>query len=128
VRLTITDTCGYTDTVTSTVVVTPDCTPLTSVNFTVAPEALLVNAPVTFTATIVPAMATAPLTYTWTFGDGATATSNSATAAHTYASAGSKAVRVTVHNPCTLPDGVQHQRSVVIEPRRVFLPLTVRSR
>lgn len=126
VTLTVTDGCGFTASETMTITVTSACTPLTSVDFTTAPPNPLVNAPVTFTVSYAPIGATMPVTVTWFFGDGQTATTTNASVSHTYTSFGPKTVRVTAVNACT-PGGVEHERTITIEARKVFLPLVMRN-
>lgn len=126
VTLTVTDGCGFTDSKMMTITVTSACTPLTSVDFATAPATLLVNAPVTFTVTYAPVGATMPITLSWAFGDGQTATTQDVAVTHTYTSFGPQTVRVTATNACT-PAGVQHERGVTIEARKVYLPLVIRA-
>lgn len=127
VKLTITDTLGYSDVATSTVNVTPDCQPLTEVDFTYQPTNLLVNAPVTFTASALPLNATSPITYDWSFGDGQAAVIVDAATPHTYTTIGTKTVRLTVINPCTQFGAVWVEKVITIEARKVYLPLVVRA-
>ena len=126
VVFTATDPCDFTAVQTITVVVESACTPLTSVSFNYTPLIPLVNLPITFTATISPTGATAPITYTWNFGDGFTSTVTTAVVQHTYTVSGTYSASVTAYNPCT-PAGVVGQKPVLIEPRRVFLPLVLRN-
>ncbi|MBN1921679.1 MAG: DUF11 domain-containing protein [Anaerolineae bacterium] len=127
VTLTVTDGCGFTHSKNMTISISSACTPLTSVNFTTAPAAnLMVNAPVTFTVVYAPYNATMPVSVTWTFGDGQTATTTNASVTHMYTTFGPKTVRVTAVNACT-PGGAQHEHSIMIEARKVYLPLTMRN-
>lgn len=127
VTLVVTDALGYSDVATSTVNVTPDCQPLTEVDFTYQPTNLLVNAPVTFTASALPLNATSPITYDWSFGDGQAAVIVDAATPHTYTTIGTKTVRLTVINPCTQFGTVWLEKVITIEARKVYLPLVVRA-
>lgn len=125
--LTVDDGCDFTHSKSVTISISSDCTPLTSVNFTTVPaNDLVVNAPVTFTVVYAPYNATMPVNVTWTFGDGQTTTTTNASVTHTYTTFGPKTVRVTAVNTCT-PGGVQHEHNIMIEARKVYLPLTLRS-
>ena len=123
--LTITDTCGFVDSASVLITVTPNCVPLTGVDFAYAPSKPHINDVVTFTATTVPLAATGPITYAWTFGDGGVSSVTTPSVQHTYLISGTKSVQVVARNPCT-PAGVQRQHPVTINPYRVFLPLTLR--
>jgi len=125
--LTVTDGCGFTHSKTMTISISSACTPLTSVNFTTVPATnLLVGAPVTFTVAYAPYNATMPVSVTWTFGDGQTTTTTNASVTHMYTTFGPKTVTVTAVNTCT-PGGVQHEHSITIEARKVYLPLVMRN-
>jgi PKD repeat protein len=124
----VTDALGYSDEVSKTITVVPACTALSSADFVYLPEEPVVQSPVEFTASYAPLDATEPITYEWDFGDGETAEVISASVQHTYTSSGTKAVQVTVYNPCT-PLGVSSDpKDVDVAPMRVFLPLVVRNK
>jgi PKD repeat protein len=127
VTLTVTDALGYSAQHTEPGLVTvSDCVPLSGVSLTYAPLAPLVNVPLVLTATIAPPDATGPVAYEWDVGDGSTETTAVPSVVHTYAASGPVEVRVTATNRCT-PIGVYDQKSVIISPRRIYLPLVLRN-
>ena len=129
VTLTVTDTHGYSDTEVKIdlVTVASRCTSLSGVSFTYTPLEPTMGEIVTFDADIAPLTATAPLTYTWTFGDGASVTLyNQDTVTHTYTVSGTQSVQLVVYNPCTAA-GVSHQETLDIAPHRIYLPLVLRN-
>jgi len=128
ITLVVTDALGYSDVATSTITVTPACIPLTAISFTYQPATILVNTPVTFTATYSPANATAPITYDWSFGDGQTAVVVTTPMTHTYATIGEKTVQLTTRNNCT-PGGVSTQQIIKVKSSAysIFLPLVLRN-
>ena len=126
VTLTLTDGCGYSDSVTGSVTVTSACEELTGVTFTYTPSEPVIGAAVNFSATIAPLDASSPITYVWDFGDGVTSTVQTASTSHTYLVSGTQSVVVTAYNPCT-PAGVSATPADIdIAPRRIFLPLVLR--
>ena len=127
VVFTATDTCGYAVAKQTVVIVTPACTPVTSVDFVYGPSDPLIGDTVVFTGSVTPLSATAPLTFTWTFGDGTGTAVTTPTVSHVYTSTGSMPVRMTVLNPCTSV-GVTRQRTVVVSPHTVYLPLAIRAK
>jgi uncharacterized repeat protein (TIGR01451 family) len=125
VTLTVTDALGYSaQHVAPGLVTVSDCVPLEGVSLAYAPLSPLVNAPVVFTATIAPPDATGPIEYGWSFGDGSTETTMVFSVAHIYAVSGAMPVRVTATNDCS---EVSDQESVLISPRRIYLPLVLRN-
>ncbi|HXW67262.1 MAG TPA: PKD domain-containing protein [Thermoplasmata archaeon] len=88
VNLTISDLVGESGTAATAVYVNPS----PAVSITVGPASPTAGSAAEFVATV--SGGTAPFTYTWSLGDGATASSMSV--AHSYASSGSYAVTVTV--------------------------------
>ncbi|MBN1180466.1 MAG: PKD domain-containing protein [Anaerolineae bacterium] len=112
--------------ITTTHVVNLRCTSLVSVTFTYLPARVLINTPLTFTATHAPLGADLPITYTWDFDDGVTATLTAPSVQHTYVTSGTFTVRLTAYNPCT-PAGVSHQADIIVNAWRVYLPLVLRN-
>jgi PKD repeat protein len=127
VTLAVTDALGYNSNEVKTNIVTVSiaCTPLISVTFDYNPADPLINSPITFTTTYSPPNASQSITYTWDFGDGVTKTVTSASVEHTYTISGTQSVHVTAYNRCT--DGVTHSESIIVAPRRIFLPLVMRN-
>jgi PKD repeat protein len=79
---------------TSTVVTVSKVAPV-SVTIAVTPTGTLeVQTPVTFTATVVPAVA--PTSVRWSFGDGTSATTTGLQTSHVYGTTGRKTVKVTI--------------------------------
>jgi len=127
VTLTVTDALGYTAQHTAPGLVTvSDCVPLSSVSLAYAPLAPLVNVPVALTATVAPLDATGPITYEWDFGDGNTETTTAPSVVHAYTASGAVQATVTALNRCT-PTGVSDQESIIIDPRRIYLPIVLRN-
>jgi len=128
VTLVVSDALGYSDQVVKADLVTvlPECTPLASADWSYEPSPAVVNKAIEFTASYLPLEATEPITYVWSFGDGAEVTESLGTTQHTYTSSGPKIVNLTVYNPCT-PQGVSQQKSLFVESRRIYLPLVVRN-
>ncbi|MBL7199282.1 MAG: PKD domain-containing protein, partial [Anaerolineae bacterium] len=126
VTLGVTDALGYSDQVVvpNAVVVESACTPLTGVTFLYAPVGPGVLVPVVFTATHTPSGATAPITYSWDL-DGKTASGPSPVESYAYPAPGTYTVSVTAYNACTEVGAVTHERTVVVEPYRIFLPLVL---
>ena len=85
-----------------------------------------VDEPVAFTATITPSHASLPITYTWTFGDGAPAVTTSGnTISHTFGTIDTYAVSVTAVNP--YGQSIYSQTiSVVPEAYMVYMPLVIK--
>ena len=111
VRLTVTDTCDYSDVQTATVTVTPECIVVTSVGFTYAPLNPVIQSPVTFTAIITPSNADTPITYAWDFGDGGTGSGQEVN--HTYALSDTYTVVVTATN-CSGAGEAIHTEDVAV--------------
>lgn len=87
--VTVTDTSGSQPVTASTVIVVqPLLVSITAAQDSGDPQTF------TFTANVTPASATIA-SYAWTFGDGSSATTSSATTSHRYTSSGNKTVRVT---------------------------------
>ncbi len=105
--LTVSNSCGQ-QVVTRQVVVVSGCAPPSEPAFTWSPAAPVAGQPATFNAT---AQGSPPFTYSWTFGDGGTGSGSQV--GHTYASAGSYTVTLTVSNACG-QQVVQHQ--VTVQP------------
>jgi uncharacterized repeat protein (TIGR01451 family) len=129
VTLTVTDTCGYSDTEVKSdlVTVASGCTALTDVAFDYGPHPPLINNVVAFTTTVTPVGATAPITYTWDFGDQGTTTTNDLAVTHTYVTSGTFTVEVTAYNPCTPEGDVTHSVDLGVVPYEIYLPLVIRS-
>lgn len=129
VTLTVTDTCGHSETEVKAdlVTVVSGCTPVTAVDFDYTPLDPAINNPVTFTATVSPSDATTPITYTWHFGDSGTTTTNNITVQHTYTTSGTFTVEVTAYNPCTAQGNITHSENVTMAPYEIFLPLLMKT-
>jgi len=102
-----------------TVTVIP-CDDPTAVNFSWMPPVPLVGEVVTFTGS---ASGTLPLTFTWALGDGGTASGQQIT--HSYASADSYAVTLTVINHCGMAFVTHTVVVTMIEPCEPVQILTV---
>jgi uncharacterized repeat protein (TIGR01451 family) len=129
VSLVVTDALGYHASVVKTdaVVVSPRCTPLTSVTFEYAPVSPVIQSSVFFTATTLPLDATTPITFTWDFGDGITVTAVSTSVSHSFAISGTMTVQVTAFNPCTLVGISSDPQAIEVAPIRIFLPMVLRN-
>jgi len=97
------------------------CTPFSSAGIDYAPSAPETGRPVCFTGTV-SAGASAPLTFTWAFGDGATALGQVVT--HTYAHSATYTVWLTATNPCGWANASQVLS--VAPGQRVYLPVLLR--
>jgi hypothetical protein len=86
--MTVTDAVGQTTTASTVIVVQPL---LVSITASATANPKVIN----FTANVSPA-GVPVASYAWTFGDGSSATTSSATTSHTYAAAGDRTVRVTI--------------------------------
>ena len=95
--------------------------PVADASFSFAPALAAEKTPITFTASFLPANATQPVTYTWTFGDGsAPIVSTHATMSHTFANTGNYTVVLTTTNGYGSP--VVSNAAVTVA-YRVFLPM-----
>jgi hypothetical protein len=105
------------------VTVTSVCDAVAGADFTFSPLVPLGNTPVQFAATVM--TGTAPLTYSWQFGTGASA--QGAVVSYTYPNTRTfqvYTVTLTVANSC--PSSMQVQKVVLVQPHRVFLPVVAR--
>lgn len=120
VTLTATNPYGS-DTYSATVQIAAGCTPVQGVAFTYSPPDPTVETTLTFTGTEV--SGTQPITYTWSFGDGATA--QGATVTHTFTLPASYTVRLTATNCWGVTDTVSQTVAVAGVYRR-YLPLILK--
>ena len=109
------------DAYSDTVQIVSGCTPVQGAAFTYGPPSPPVDAAVMFTGTV--ASGTPPITYTWSFGDGATG--QGVTVTHAFSPAGTYTVQLTAAN-CGGTDTVSHTISVV-NPAYIYLPLIYKS-
>ena len=110
---------------TATITIEPTLVPITSVSLNGRSRGYL-NAENGFTATVHPANASPPFTYTWEVdGYPAITQTNGGTNAQgfSWASNGSKSVKVTVSNPV---NSLVQSMNILIEPYRVYFPLQAR--
>ncbi len=99
------------------------CEPPGGAAFIYAPASPAVGQSVHFTGTV--GAGSLPLTYTWAFGDGGTA--NGQTVTHTYGTAATYGVTLTVANPCGSPASVIHSLTVTGPTTSfIYLPLILR--
>jgi PKD repeat protein len=123
VTLTAMNTTGS-STYTGTVTVVSSCEPVTSTDFVFTPAAPRVGETVTFTGTSTGG--TSPITYTWTFGDGGVGSGSVVT--HPFpltATVKTYTVTLSAANACTSPAATA-SKSVTVQPRYVYLPITLR--
>jgi uncharacterized repeat protein (TIGR01451 family) len=128
VTLTVTDTCGYSDTEVkpNLVTVASACAPLTGADFSFTPADPRIDDTVTFTATVTPSTASAPITYTWSFGDLGTTTTTNPVVQHTYVTSGTYTVELDVTNPCTDPGVVNDSAAITVAPYEIYMPLIMK--
>jgi len=93
-------------------------------DFAWGPVPVLVNAPTVFTVTL--AAGTPPITFTWLWGDVPTPTATTLTSTvHAFTISGTLPVTLSAQNDCF--DDVVAVHSVDVEPRRIYLPLVLRT-
>lgn len=111
VTLVVTDALGYSDVEVkpNVVAVSLGCIPVTDVSFTYVPAQPFIRSPVSFTAAYLPADATQPISYTWSFGDGTLGDGMVVT--HTYPLSDSYTVVVTTTN-CAGSGRASHSETV----------------
>jgi uncharacterized repeat protein (TIGR01451 family) len=128
VTLTVTDSLGYSDAEVKPdlVTVASACNPLTGADFSFAPADPRIDDTVTFTATVTPSTASAPITYTWRFGDLGTATTTNPVVQHTYVTSGTYTVELDVTNPCTDPGVVTDSAPITVAPYEIYMPLIMK--
>jgi PKD repeat protein len=109
VTLTITDDLGGTATTSHQVMVDQP-----TASFATSPTTLTANTPATFDASGSSTFASAIVDYTWDFGEGAVDARASSTATHTFASAGTHPVKLTVTDQLGFADSTTQY--VVVSP------------
>jgi PKD repeat protein len=123
VMLTVTDSKGFSDYRTASVTVTSgDELPTAAFSVTTTPQILA--QPVGFDASASSDPDGAITAYTWNFGDGS-APGSGAKPSHTYATAGTYKVTVTVTDSSGLTAGTTHQITVIRPPAAAFSVTTV---
>ena len=110
VVLGVTDAAGQTASSTQTVNVSNPPPPALTASFTYSPSSPVTGQQVTFTGSA--NGGTTPYTFSWTFGDGSSGTGS--TVAHTYASAGTFTIVLTVRDSGLPQQTVTSQQSVTV--------------
>jgi hypothetical protein len=101
------------------------CPPITATDFSFVPIRPRGGQPVNFTAVITGGLL--PITYTWSFGDGGTAIRTTASVQHDFPLTNTLrtyAVTLTSTNACS---SQLAQKSISVQPHRVYLPSVFRS-
>ncbi len=103
---------------------TQSCIQVAGVDFSWSPTQPFGGEVVTFNASVL--TGTAPFTYTWNIAGESKSGSSVTHTFPTLTTAQSYNVTLTVFNACT-PNGVARERSIIVRPRAIYLPLVMRN-
>jgi PKD repeat protein len=98
------------------------CVPVRGADFSHVENPPLV---VRFSGTVIPGMASLPITYTWDFGDGNVGSGQVVTHTYELSSTTSYTVTMTASNAC--PSQSMIQKLITLWPRTIYLPTVMRN-